>query len=29
MDFYQFTRDSFRLEGYEPLPFDGKIPVAI
>ena len=28
-DFYQFTRDSFRLEGYEPLPFDGKIPVAI
>ena len=25
-DFYQFTRDSFRLEGYEPLPFDGKIP---
>ena len=28
-DFYRFTRDSFRLEGYEPLPFDGKIPVAI
>lgn len=28
-DFYQFTRDSFRLEGYDPLPFDGKIPVAI
>lgn len=28
-DFYRFTRDSFRLEGYDPLPFDGKIPVAI
>ena len=28
-DFYQFTRDSFRLEGYDPLPFDEKIPVAI
>ena len=28
-DFYQFTRDSFRLEGYEPHDFDMKIPVAI
>ena len=28
-DFYAFTRDSFRLEGYDPLPFDEKIPVAI
>ena len=28
-DFYQFTRDSFWLEGYDPQPFDDKIPVAI
>ena len=28
-DFYQFTRDSFTLEGYDPHPFEGKIPVAI
>ena len=28
-DFYQFTRDSFSLEGYEPQPFEDKIPVAI
>ena len=28
-DFYQFTRDSFSLEGYHPLPFDDEIPVAI
>ena len=28
-DFYQFTRDSFSLEGYDPHPFDTKIPVAI
>ncbi len=28
-DFYQFTRDSFSLEGYDPHPFDEKIPVAI
>lgn len=28
-DFYQFTTDSFKLEGYQPLPFDQKIPVAI
>ncbi len=28
-DFYQFTRDSFSLEGYAPQPFDEKIPVAI
>ena len=28
-DFYQFTRDSFSLEGYTPAAFDEKIPVAI
>ena len=28
-DFYQFTRDSFSLSGYEPHPFDFKIPVAV
>ncbi|MBQ4381860.1 MAG: thymidylate synthase [Oscillospiraceae bacterium] len=28
-DFYDFTRDSFRLEGYDYWPFDEKIPVAI
>ena len=28
-DFYAFTRDSFRLEGYDPHPFTDKIPVAI
>ncbi len=28
-DFYAFTTDSFRLEGYEFHPFDVKIPVAI
>ena len=28
-DFYQFSRDSFSLEGYDPHPFDTKIPVAI
>ena len=28
-DFYAFTRDSFRLEGYEYSPFEAKIPVAI
>lgn len=28
-DFYQFTRDSFSLEGYEPQPFEDRIPVAI
>ena len=28
-DFYAFTRDSFSLEGYDPLPFEHKIPVAI
>ena len=28
-DFYQFTRDSFSLEGYEPHAFETKIPVAI
>lgn len=28
-DFYQFTRDSFQLEGYDPQPFEDKIPVAI
>ena len=29
MDFYRFTRDSFSLEGYDPQPFEDKIPVAI
>lgn len=28
-DFYQFTKDSFRLENYQFHPFDEKIPVAI
>ena len=28
-DFYAFTRDSFRLEGYEPSPFEAKIPIAV
>ena len=28
-NFYRFTRDSFSLEGYHPLPFDDEIPVAI
>ena len=28
-DFYAFTRDSFRMEGYEYSEFNGKIPVAI
>ena len=28
-DFYQFTRDSFRLEGYTPAPFAEEIPIAI
>ena len=28
-DFYKFTRDSFKLEGYEFTPFDKKIPVAV
>ena len=28
-DFYRFTRDSFSLEGYDPQPFNDKIPVAI
>lgn len=28
-DFYKFTRDSFRLEGYEPAEFTKKIPVAV
>ena len=28
-DFYDFTVDSFRLEGYDPWPFDDKIEVAI
>ena len=28
-DFYAFTRDSFKVEGYDPHPFTGKIPVAI
>jgi len=28
-DFYAFTPESFRLEGYESHPLDGKIPVAV
>ena len=28
-DFYAFTRDSFRLEGYTPAPFEDQIPIAI
>ena len=28
-DFYAFTRDSFRLEGYQAHPLEAKIPVAI
>ena len=28
-DFYKFTPGSFRVEGYEYSPFDGKIPVAV
>ncbi len=28
-DFYAFTRDSFRLEGYEAHPLAEKIPVAV
>lgn len=28
-DFYAFTKDSFKLEGYEPNDFDEKIPIAI
>ncbi|MBE7016918.1 MAG: thymidylate synthase [Ruminococcaceae bacterium] len=28
-DFYQFTRDSFKLEGYEYHPFTATIPVAV
>ena len=28
-DFYKFTRDSFKVEGYEYSEFSGKIPVAV
>ena len=28
-DFYAFTRDSLRLEGYQGHPLEGKIPVAV
>ena len=28
-NFYDFTVDSFLLEGYDPWPFDDKIEVAI
>ncbi len=28
-DFYKFTRDSFKMEGYEFSDFSGKIPVAV
>lgn len=27
--FYQFTPDSFKLNGYDPYPFDVKIPIAV
>ena len=29
MDFYAFTRNSFTMEGYTPVPFEDKIPIAI
>ena len=28
-DFYDFTRDSFTVEGYTPAPFEDSIPIAI
>ena len=28
-DFYAFTPDSFKLEGYQAHPVGGKIPVAV
>ncbi|MBD9196573.1 MAG: thymidylate synthase, partial [Clostridiales bacterium] len=28
-DFYDFTRNSFTMEGYTPAPFEDKIPIAI
>lgn len=28
-NFYAFTKDSFRLDGYEPLSFEEKIPIAV
>ena len=28
-DFYQFTKDSFRVENYQYHPFDFEIPMAI
>ena len=28
-DFYKFTRDSFKVEGYEYSEFKSKIPVAV
>ena len=28
-DFYAFTKDSFKLEGYRYHPFDFEIPMAI
>ena len=28
-DFYAFTKDSFRLEDYNPCPFEAKIPIAV
>ena len=28
-DFYQFTKDSFKIEGYQYHPFDFEIPMAI
>lgn len=28
-DFYSFTKDHFKLEGYDPHDFDAKIPIAV
>ena len=28
-DFYSFTKDSVKLEGYQAHPLEGKIPVAV
>ena len=28
-DFYAFTPDHFRLEGYTPAPFSERIPIAV
>ena len=28
-DFYAFTKHNFRLEGYDPCPFEAKIPISV